>query len=110
MPVYMSAADVMILTSSHEGSPDVIKEALACNLPIVSVDVGDVRTQIAHIDGCVLCERDDPATLAQGLTAVLTRRAPIRGREAIAHLDEAVLTDQVIDVYRRAVARFNASA
>ena len=39
----MNACDVALLTSIHEGSPQFIKEALACNRPIVSTDVGDVR-------------------------------------------------------------------
>jgi len=43
MPWYYSAADAMILCSDSEGSPTSVKEALACNLPVVSTDVGDVR-------------------------------------------------------------------
>src|SRR5262249_51226345 len=43
IPIYMNACDALLFVSMYEGSPNVIKEALACNLPIVSVDVGDVR-------------------------------------------------------------------
>jgi len=53
MPGYLNAADVLLLTSKHEGSPTIVKEALACNCPVVSVDVGDVRERIAAINGCV---------------------------------------------------------
>ena len=54
----MCAADVFLITSISEGSPQVIKEALACGCPIVSVDVGDVKERIADIEGCVVVERD----------------------------------------------------
>src|SRR5262249_24902590 len=43
MPLYLNAADCLAFASLAEGSPNIVKEALACNLPIISVDVGDVR-------------------------------------------------------------------
>ena len=49
IPVYMAACDVLIFTSMQEGSPNVVKEALACDLPIVSVAVGDVEQRIAGV-------------------------------------------------------------
>ena len=59
MPVYYSAADVMVLCSDTEGSPTSVKEALACGLPVVSTDVGDVRSIMAGIDGTENCEQTD---------------------------------------------------
>ena len=52
VPIWMNASDVVLLTSLQEGSPNVIKEALACDMPVVSVDVGDVRERIQGIAGC----------------------------------------------------------
>ena len=52
MPFYINASDVVLLTSLWEGSPNVIKESMACNRPIVSTDVGDVKYMIKKIDGC----------------------------------------------------------
>ena len=46
VPVWINGSDVLLLTSLHEGSPTIVKECLACNLPIVSVDVGDVAERI----------------------------------------------------------------
>lgn len=55
---YMNACDVLVLTSQHEGSPVAVREAVACGLPIVSVDVGDVGEVINGIKGCYLASRD----------------------------------------------------
>ena len=105
MPLYMNACDVLLLTSAQEGSPNVVKEALACNLPVVSTDVGDVADRIGRVDGCELCQRDDPAVVAAALAAVLKRGRRVKGRAAVGGLDEAILTRQVIAVYERALSR-----
>lgn len=52
MPFYLCAADVLISTSKWEGSPNIIKEAMACNIPIVSTDVGDVKRLLDGVHGC----------------------------------------------------------
>lgn len=52
--IYMNAADCLLLTSKMEGSPNVIKEAMACNCPIVSTDVGDVRERLEGLTGCYI--------------------------------------------------------
>ena len=64
VPLWLNASDSLLLTSLHEGSPNIVKEALACNIPIVSVDVGDVRERVQGIDGCyiALAESGDLAT------------------------------------------------
>ena len=56
---YMNAADCLLLTSVQEGSPNVIKEAMACNCPIVSTDVGDVRERLTGLDGCYILPETD---------------------------------------------------
>ncbi len=100
VPLYMNACDALIFTSKHEGSPTVIKEALACNLPIVSVDVGDVRERISNISSCILCKDDSPDTIAQGLIKVLIKRQRIIGETRIAELDWQTITAKIISVYR----------
>lgn len=102
---YMNACNVLLLTSKHEGSPTVVREALACNLPVVSVDAGDVREHIRRVEGCVLCEDDRPETIAQALEQVLRRNRRVEGRAAILDFEEGRLTQQVLSVYRSAVSR-----
>ncbi len=105
VPLFMNACDVLLLTSFQEGSPNVVKEALACNLPVVSVNVGDVRERIGAIEGCVLCESSAPEVLADALLTVLKHPRRLASRELIRDLDGTVLAEKVIDVYRRALAK-----
>lgn len=100
IPVYMSACDALIVTSMQEGSPNVVKEALACNLPVVSVAVGDVPERLLGVDGCEVCADERPETIAAALERVLLRGGRIEGRVAVQHLDERLLTGRVIEIYR----------
>lgn len=67
---HMSAADVVVLTSDSEGSPMVVKEALASGIPVVSVDVGDVAAVISGVPGCRIVERD-PGKIAEAVAPLL---------------------------------------
>lgn len=107
MPLYMNAADVLLLTSAHEGSPNVVKEALACDLPVVSVDVGDVHKRLNGIEGCFICEDDRPETLAAALRKVLLMKQRIQGRIAVQDLDMSRTVQRVIDVYKQALTHRN---
>ncbi len=100
IPLYMSACDALIFTSMQEGSPNVVKEALACDLPVVSVPVGDVEERIGQVEGCALCPDDTPEALADALERVLRRGGRVDGRTSVQHLSEIAITQQVISVYR----------
>jgi len=67
----MSAANLLLMTSRWEGSPQVIKEALACGLPVVSLRVGDVADRLAEADNCTLVERAESKAVAQAVAAIL---------------------------------------
>jgi glycosyltransferase involved in cell wall biosynthesis len=83
VPYWMNAADVGIFTSITEGSPNVIKEALACNLPFVSTDVGDVRERIRNIPGPQLAESDSIEEISSCLQKVLEKPERLNAREII---------------------------
>lgn len=72
----MYACDALLMTSHSEGSPQVIKEAMACDLPIVSTDVGDVSWVTKGIDGCYVAESRETDELA----ALLRRAIDYEGR------------------------------
>ena len=105
IPYYLGACDVLVFTSMQEGSPNAVKEALACDLPVVSVPVGDVAQRLAGIDGCELCSDESPAAIAAALERVLRRNRRCAGRAAVAHLDETLLTKKVIAIYESVVGR-----
>lgn len=105
MPYYMGACDAMVFTSMQEGSPNVVKEALACNLPVVSVPVGDVEQRLKNIEGCELVRDEQPEAIAAGLERVLRRGGRVKGRATVQQLDEVALTRKVIALYQDVLAR-----
>jgi len=102
---HMNACDAIVLTSIHEGSPTMIREALACNLPVVSVDVGDVSEWIGDVDGCVLCRDDKTETITDALQHVLSRSDRFDGREVAKRTDVRVVAARINSVYDEVLAR-----
>lgn len=103
MPVYLSAADCLLVTSDFEGSPDIVKEALAVGLPVVSVDVGDVAERLRGVVPCRIVARE-PRALAVAAAEIVRSRARSNGRAHIAELAADTVRDQVIAVYHRVLA------
>jgi teichuronic acid biosynthesis glycosyltransferase TuaC len=103
MPLYMNAADVLVLASIFEGSPNAVKEAMAVNLPVVAVDVGDVRELIGQTEGCFIVPRE-ARPMAEKIIAVCRRPVRTWGREAIARLSIENVARRVIAVYERATS------
>lgn len=107
VPIWLNAADAVILTSVYEGSPNIVKEALACGRPVVSVDVGDVQERIRKIDGCFIAE-PNPADLADKLELVKQGRGAVSSREVMQDLSLRHVADRLKDVYQKATDRFGA--
>ncbi len=101
---FMNAADVLVMTSYLEGSPNVIKEAMACNLPIVSTDVGDVKEVIGDTEGCYICSYD-PQDVAEKIKMALDYGKRTNGRERIIKLglDSDSIAKKIINVYEEVV-------
>jgi teichuronic acid biosynthesis glycosyltransferase TuaC len=104
VPAYMSACDSLVLTSALEGSPMVVKEAMACDLPIVSVPVGDVPEVIDGTAGCTIVEQE-PDRIALGLAGVLRHRERTDGRSRVGRYAINRIADSIVEVYRHAIDR-----
>jgi glycosyltransferase involved in cell wall biosynthesis len=98
----MNADDVCIMTSFSEGSPQFIKEAMACNCPIVSVDVGDVKEVIGDTEGCYVSSYD-VNKLTANLRHVLQNNQRTEGRKRIIELglDSETIAKKIVEIYRK---------
>lgn len=98
VPDYMNAADVFVFASESEGAPVVIKEALACNLPVVSVDVGDVGEVIRGVKNCYICERNAPS-MAECVIRVLRSGERSDGRNVALQFSTRRLAERTLEIY-----------
>ena len=96
----MNAVDVVLMTSFTEGSPQFIKEAMACNCPVVSVPVGDVPEVLAGVSGCFLSSYE-PADVAEKLQLALAYGKRTEGRKRILELglDSATVASRIKELY-----------
>ncbi len=102
MPLLYRASDALLCLSLSEGSPNVVKEALACNLPVISTPVGDVRERLAGVHPSAVVERNAEA-IGDALVQVLLTRTRSNGRERIAPLCLENTARNVAEVYRTAL-------
>jgi len=109
MPWRYSAADAMILCSDREGSPTSIKEAMACDLPVVATDVGDVREILSGVAGTRLCTQE-VSEIARNLREALDvpRNGRLERRAAMAKYDQALTVEKIIGVYNKVLPEFQA--
>jgi glycosyltransferase involved in cell wall biosynthesis len=98
VPRYVNASDALIVTSDFEGSPTIVKEAMACGLPIVSVDVGDVVERLAEVVPSRIVARDGVA-LGRAVAEIITLGVRSNGPViATRDLAEQVISCRVLKV------------
>lgn len=98
MPLLFSAADVLLITSRHEGSNNTVKEALACNLPVVSCPVGDIPERLMNVTPSMVVPRNAMA-LADAIVKIVRQGVRSNGRERILHLSLQAVALRVMEVY-----------
>ena len=98
----MYNCDALLMTSKSEGSPQVIKEAMACGCPIVSVDVGDVAERTSGVEGCYVLLSRDPKDIAQALLQATEFEGKTNGREKIIEmgLSNEQVASRLVEIYK----------
>jgi len=98
----LNACNLLLLTSISEGSPQIIKEAMACNCPIVATDVGDTRDVISGTEGCYITSFD-PEDVAAKIKLALDFGRRTNGREKINHFDNKIIAEKVYNIYEQVI-------
>lgn len=102
----MYKCKALLLTSVREGSPQVVKEAMACDCPIVTVDVGDVSERLEGLDGCFVVKSREPKELADALEkAIAFGRTKGRERLLADGLDNEQVAERLIDIYNSIIKK-----
>jgi teichuronic acid biosynthesis glycosyltransferase TuaC len=102
IPIMMNAADCLLLTSDWEGSPTILQEAMACNLPVVTVDVGDVTERLTEEKISRIVARD-PVQLGSTLAEILMKRERSNGRELVRDCSYDAIILKLISLYYKVV-------
>jgi glycosyltransferase involved in cell wall biosynthesis len=103
VPLYMNAADCLVFPSLGEGSPNAIKEAMACELPIVSSPVGDVPERFEGVEGCVIADRT-VESFAKGLVSCIDLGRLPDARQAAELVSMENIAERVVCVYEEMLA------
>lgn len=108
VPFYINAAELLLVTSISEGSPNLVKEAMACNCPIVATDVGDIRWVVGDTQGCEITSFSSE-DIARKIESVLKYGKRTNGRERILKLglDSESIAKRIIVVYENVIKQRN---
>jgi glycosyltransferase involved in cell wall biosynthesis len=105
VPYYFNAASLHLLTSDFEGSPNSVKEAMACNTPVVATDVGNTRELLSGVDGSYVSSSKDPEKLAELAYRALTNQEIINSREKLIEkkLDIESVAKNIVLIYNKVI-------
>ena len=100
----LNPVDVLLLTSFSEGSPQIVKEAMASNCPIISTDVGDVSEVIKNTQNCYITSYK-PEEISDKLNIILSRGKRSNGRNSIIRFSNSNVADRIDEVYKAIITK-----
>ncbi len=98
---HLNVANLMLLTSTYEGSPNIVKEALACNCPVVCSNVGDVKKNIGNSAHNFVIDTFDETQFAKAIITILQNKERSNGRNFISELDSTNIAKKLILLYKQ---------
>ena len=104
VPFYFNSSELHLLTSDFEGSPNSVKEALACNLDVVSTNVGNVKYLLRNLKNSYVSDSNDPGDLAQLILNSLKNKDISNNRNHLINnlnLDMDSVSNQIIKIYKK---------
>ena len=101
IPFYLNACDVLLMTSFNEGSPMMIKEAIACNLPIISTNVGDVKELVDGIKNCSIIPDESPRIIASMIISCVKNKTRSNGEGEMKNYSLEVISEKVLNIYKK---------
>ena len=96
----------LLLTSKWEGKPNIVKEAMACNIPVVATKVGDIEYLFGNTEGYYYTD-SDPDILAEKINYVLNNDIKPNGRQRIIDLklDSESVANKLIQLYQEVLSK-----
>ena len=101
----LNASDLLLVTSLSETGPIIVKEALACNCPIISTNVGDVQKLIKNVRNCYISSYN-PDNIKKRINLVFMNNKRTNGEQAIKNLKLENIAYKVIDVYKNTLKNY----
>lgn len=104
MPLWINAANAVLVTSDYEGFGMAAVEALACEVPVLSTDVGIAPYALGGIEGCLCASFDVAAWEAVGRRHLEARDPRVAGAARAATLSASGMAERVIEAYEAVLA------
>ena len=98
---FYAIADVFVLPSHSEGSPNVLLEAMAANVPVVATAVGGVPEIVENEASALLIPRNDPAAMALAISRLLNDRSLAKRLTSVA--SELIKRNHSPELYARSL-------
>ncbi len=103
MPLWINAADAVLVTSDYEGFGMATVEALTCEVPVLSTPVGIAPYALGGIDGCLSAEFSVAAWEVVARRHLEARDPRVAGAARAATLAAGPMAERAIEAYRAVI-------